>query len=60
MPVNFTGVMTEAEMNAKFDDVLRRDGIKEQWCKDNGIRLIRIPYTEEVEETLMAELKKSE
>ena len=60
MPVNFTGAMTEEEMNAKFDDVLRRDGIKEQWCKDNGIRLIRIPYTEDVEETLMAELKKSE
>lgn len=25
--------------------VLKRDAIKNQWCKDNNIPLIRIPYT---------------
>jgi hypothetical protein len=57
MPVNFTGSMTEKEMIAKFDDVLRRDAIKEDWCKAKEIRLIRVPYTENVEKTLMKELR---
>jgi very-short-patch-repair endonuclease len=58
MPVNFTGSMSEEEMNAKFEDVLRRDGIKEEWCHVNGIRLVRIPYTDDVVNTLTKSLDK--
>ena len=28
-----------------IDDLQYRDNIKTQWCKDNNIPLIRIPYT---------------
>lgn len=29
----------------KAEDIKQRDQFKDQWCKDNGISLIRIPYT---------------
>jgi hypothetical protein len=28
------------------EDAQKHDAIKTQWCKDNNIPLIRIPYTE--------------
>ena len=35
------GFFTKEEL----DNIKYRDEIKNQWCKDNNIRLIRIPYT---------------
>ena len=29
-----------------YDKLIKRDNFKNQWCKDNNILLIRIPYTE--------------
>ena len=31
---------------SKFISTQERDAYKNQWCKENNIRLIRIPYTE--------------
>jgi hypothetical protein len=42
-----------------FEDCKIKDQIKSAWCKDNGIKLISIPYTmkrEEMEEMLNREL----
>ena len=41
-----------------FKDRQKRDNIKNQYCKDNNIKLIRIPYTEfdNIEEILTKEL----
>ena len=30
----------------KIDEIQYRDSIKNQYCKDNNIKLIRIPYTD--------------
>lgn len=30
----------------KLEDTQRRDNIKNEWCKKNDIRMLRIPYTE--------------
>lgn len=42
-----------------FDELKKRDKIKTQYCIDNNIKLIRIPYTEfdNIEEVLKKELK---
>jgi hypothetical protein len=42
-----------------FEKVKRNDKIKNQYCKKNGIKLIRIPYTmkkEEIEPYILKEL----
>ena len=39
--VNLHGWHTQEKLDAQ----LERDAIKNQWCKDNNIPLIRIPYT---------------
>jgi very-short-patch-repair endonuclease len=42
-----------------FENVQRTDKIKNQYCKKNGIKLIRIPYTmkkEEIEPYILKEL----
>lgn len=44
--VNFSGKMTEDEMNKNLKLVQKRDNIKNQYCSDNNIKLIRIPYWE--------------
>lgn len=44
-PVDW-GFHDEELMIANFDDLQKRDGIKNKYCEDNGIKLIRIPYTE--------------
>lgn len=42
-----------------FDESQRRDTIKDKYCKDQGITLIRIKYNEEVtKETLREKIKK--
>ena len=42
-----------------FKEVRRRDGIKTKYCKEKGIKLLRIRYDEDVEEKLNSILKKS-
>ena len=42
-----------------FKEVQRRDGIKTKYCKEKGIKLLRIRYDEDVEEKLNSILKKS-
>lgn len=44
MPVNFSGNMNDAEKN--FDKCVANDAIKNQYCTENNINLLRIPYWE--------------
>ena len=44
-PVCFGGITKErAELNFKKSQ--ERDRIKDEYCKENGIKLLRIPYLE--------------
>ena len=45
MPVDFGGKGYEHAMG-QFNGILIRDEIKNDYCKTNGITLLRIPYTE--------------
>lgn len=42
-PIDFNG-MGEEMAEKRFEEGKRRDKIKDQYCKNNGIKLIRIPY----------------
>lgn len=42
-PIDFNG-MGEEMAEKRFEEGKRRDEIKDQYCKNNGIKLIRIPY----------------
>lgn len=44
-PVDW-GFHDEELMIANFKDLQNRDKIKNKYCEDNGVKLIRIPYTE--------------
>ena len=44
-PVTFGGIDKE-KAKVNFESAKQRDNIKDQYCKDNNIKLIRIPYTE--------------
>jgi very-short-patch-repair endonuclease len=44
-PVDW-GFHDEELMIANFNDLQKRDRIKNKYCEDNGIKLIRIAYTE--------------
>jgi very-short-patch-repair endonuclease len=44
-PINWSGDMDEDEMNYKYKNIINNDNIKNKFCVENGIRLIRIPYT---------------
>lgn len=57
MPVDFANKGIEWATNS-YNKNLQRDEIKNKYCKDNNIRLIRIPYYEydNIESTLTSEL----
>lgn len=55
-PIRFNNSSSDEEIETKFQDTLRRDSIKNEWCKNNNIRMIRIPYAEDVETVLSKEL----
>ena len=59
-PIPWGGI-SEDEANQTLLDVQRRDKIKDEYCKNNGIKLIRIPYwkSENMEEYLFDELVKN-
>lgn len=50
-PVNFCGINKELS-NKHFESTKKHDAIKNEYCKNNGIRLIRIPYYQDVNEQL--------
>jgi very-short-patch-repair endonuclease len=41
----------------EFDKIQRRDKIKTQFCLDEGIELLRINYTENIEEKLICSIR---
>lgn len=50
-PVDFAGKGKEwAEKN--FNETIRRDNIKNEFCKNNGVNLVRIPYYKDIESEL--------
>ena len=42
--VNYSGNLTEKEMVLRLKRTQKLDKIKTKWAKDNGIKLLRIPY----------------
>ena len=55
---NWNGKMTNEEMKENLKSNQLRDQIKNDYCKTNGINLLRIRYNENVEEKLMEYFKK--
>lgn len=45
-PICFGGSYTEEELQERFKIRKLKDEIKNTYCKDNNIKLLRIPYTE--------------
>lgn len=56
--VNFSGKMTEIKMTKRLEDCRENDNIKTQYCRNNNIKLIRIPYWEfeNIESILIEEI----
>lgn len=52
------GRMTEAEAEKAFDNIKINDKRKNKWAKENNYKMIRIKYTENVEEKLSKHLQK--
>ena len=46
MPIRFSKNATQEQINNDFESRKRRDKIKDNYCKNNDITLIRIPYTD--------------
>ena len=46
MPVNWNGKMSDEELNRAFELVQFHDKIKTEYCEEQNIQLIRIPYWE--------------
>jgi hypothetical protein len=44
-PVKFNK-QTSEESNVRFNDLQFKDALKDSYCKDNNINLLRIKYTE--------------
>lgn len=59
-PVAFKGC-SEQEKNKSFELVQMHDNIKNQYCKDNDIRIVRIPYYDydNIENIIVTHLNKS-
>ena len=52
IPTNFKSNSTKEEKLKYFELVQMRDNIKTDYCKNNNINLLRIKYTENIEEKL--------
>ena len=52
IPTNFKSNSTEEEKLKSFELLQIRDNIKTDYCKNNNINLLRIKYTENIEEKL--------
>lgn len=57
-PVNWSGKMSKEELVEQIKDQKTKDMIKNNYCKDRGIRLVRIPYWDydNIEDILTSEL----
>lgn len=55
-PVRFHNDLTDEEIELKFQNTVKKDEIKNQWCHEKGIKMIRIPFTADVEAVLIQEL----
>lgn len=60
--VDFTGAMSEQQLQDAFKKVQQNDQIKDQYAKDNNWTLIRIPFTEydNIEQILAAYIEQEE
>ena len=54
-PVNFGGMSDEKAL-AVHNQIKIRDGIKNAWAKKHGIRLIRIKFSDDVDDVLQKSL----
>ena len=55
---NWNGEYTEEQLKENLESYQLRDQIKNDYCKTNGINLLRIRYDENVEEKLIEYFKK--
>lgn len=56
-PINFTGHLHEDQLQIRFQRAQDHDLIKNKFCKDNHIKLIRIPFNESKNiETILTKL----
>ena len=55
MPVNFGGIDQE-QAEYHFNKTVKHDQMKNQYCKDHDINLIRIPYDQKTDEVLDIQL----
>lgn len=57
-PVKFSQKVSDEKSENNYKEILKRDSIKEAYCLENNIKLIRIPYTElkRIDEILEEEL----
>ena len=45
-PVDFKGTLSKQQLKMAFEKALKNDHIKNTYCSQKGINMIRIPYTE--------------
>ena len=60
IPTDFKSNLTEEEKLKSFELLQIRDNIKTDYCKNNNINLLRIKYTENIEEKLIEYFKNHE
>ena len=60
IPTDFKSNLTEEEKLKSFKLLQMRDNIKTDYCKNNNINLLRIKYTENIEEKLIEYFKNHE
>ena len=60
-PINFSGTLTSSEIHESLVYTKIRDNIKNDYCKANGIKLIRIPFTQfkNIRSIILGEVKSS-
>nr|DAT80316.1 MAG TPA: restriction enzyme [Bacteriophage sp.] len=46
MPVRFSKSVTESDSISTYKSQQKKDSLKTEYCNRNGIKLIRIPYTD--------------
>ena len=56
-PIDFSGSLTEEETLKEFEIIQERDKRKDEKCVANGVKLFRIRYDEDIEESLTKILK---
>lgn len=44
--IEYDGITHFKDVYGDFEKIQKRDAIKTKYCADNGIKLLRIPYTE--------------